>query len=1686
MVPLRDRLHCRPTPSRVVSIVLLLSLSTASAQLVSEGPGGLVYQTYANEGQTHSVNTVPDYSRAGYQGGGVAIPFVPAVTTLSPSGGDDTFAIQTAINAASGQPLGTDGFRGAVYLSPGDYTVSTTLNINASGVVIRGAGQQETGGTRITYTATTQSNLFHFHGGSGPSYVGGTARDITDAYVPVGAKTLNVTDATPFALGDLIRITNLMNQDWIDDIGMTEAGGLAGGSSDPAWEPGNFNLKHFRYITAINGNELTLDAPIVQVIEDQYGSGDVRLFNYNGAIKNVGIEAIRLESTYTSDNDEDHGWVAIEMRHVVNGWVRQVTSRYFGMGTVLIEDDSQFITVQDSASLDPKSQTTGGRKYSFSIDDSSYALFQRCLTRGGRHDYVSGSLTPGPNVFVDSLALEAKSDIGPHFRYATGELYDNLSSNNSINVQNRLNYGTSHGWSGAQVMFWNVEAGGIICDAPTGAMNWSVGAVGTKKQGEAVSSEPYGIWESENVPVIPRSLYYAQLEERLGTEALNAVVLPQQKLGTLWSELESWEGDGLFLDAVVCWADTSTAPVINAAVDIVARIRDLDMLANLSTVTWSQLSGPGTASFGDPSLLETTASFTLSGQYALQLLADSGSRQISGTLVVNVQDPNDNTAPAVPSGLAATPAFNNVSLNWDDNVETDLAGYVIYRSESSQSYGLPLVTGLGDSEYVDASATNGTQYFYVVRAADVNGNVSADSSEIAATPFDNNPPPFVSFIAPTDGTSVVVGSDVAVEVEALDPDGNVLNVELFLDGQLIRQEISAPYTWGEAGQSDMLLEDMALGSYELEAVALDDGGFTTRVSITLNVVADLIAPAPPIGLSPQQGNGVIGLDWSNNGEIDLAIYSVYRSTTSGDYGSALVTGLVSSGFKDTSVANGTTYFYTVTATDISGNESAQSAEVSIRPSALIDFGTDPTSKVTVEVAGFTAVVPAASSATHVADAYRIATDLDSGMRNFAFLSDFVEMGGASRSDFSMIMEARLVSAGAGSNNNYRYGVTLFSDGVDLEGSGIQAQLLYDDGTLVMEISEGLNGSSLASQTFKMVAGSSRPYEYPEGESYTFEVNGTYNGDSLDLAFTLSDGSLTKTLNHTLDAALYPGTLFGGGARIRNGFTVDFDRFSISTEGVNAAPNPPDGLQAAPGNALVSLEWDGNFEADLASYSVYKSTTSGAYGSALATGLLSADFTDSTPLNGTTYFYVVTAMDNDGNESEASEEVSATPSSTLNVAIAATDSSCARSNNEIQDVSESIFIKRNDWTGPNVRIAYIRFPLFGNNRLGGIAAEDIDSAALEIFVINNQASDSLRLYALKDGTQASGAALSESSWSGGAEGTAAGGNNLQGSKRPDGEQPLPNANTSVLLGNITFAAGVDTGSKQIVISDLAAFRELIANDTNGEITLLLRGSMDSDVNQIASVFNSSGHPVPTLTATGDALDIAPSTPIELAATPGDASVSLNWDDNIAGDLDSYTVYRSSTSGTDFSELSSVVATSDYVDHSAANGYTYYYVVTAVDSGGNESAQSAEASAVLPGDNDGDGIDDNWERANFGSTAAKDGSLDSDGDGTTDFFEYLYGSDPEDAGSRGFRLFAGPDPVSGVVTFEWDAGESFILGTDYSVSISTNLSSWDPLPVEHYSIDDSISNGIRSLQLQITHDYGTKAFIKLERPNMPPVD
>ncbi|MBY8983042.1 MAG: fibronectin type III domain-containing protein, partial [Candidatus Lokiarchaeota archaeon] len=87
-----------------------------------------------------------------------------------------------------------------------------------------------------------------------------------------------------------------------------------------------------------------------------------------------------------------------------------------------------------------------------------------------------------------------------------------------------------------------------------------------------------------------------------------------------------------------------------------------------------------------------------------------------------------------PTGIS-TPEVNptEVYLDWDDNTEPDFMKYLIYRS-TYENFIADESTYIGEvnvSEYFDRDVTQGTTYYYVVIAVDINGNPSSPSTKIS-------------------------------------------------------------------------------------------------------------------------------------------------------------------------------------------------------------------------------------------------------------------------------------------------------------------------------------------------------------------------------------------------------------------------------------------------------------------------------------------------------------------------------------------------------------------------------------------------------------------------------------------------------------------------------------------------------------------------------------------------------------------------------------------------------------------------------------------------------------------------------------------------------------------------------------------------------------------------------------------
>jgi hypothetical protein len=486
----------------VMAFTVTSNVQWASKFVRADKKGILIY-TSDEKG-----NIIPDFSRVGYHQGNKPIPQVPVVTIITPSG-DAAQKIQAAIDDLSAKAADKNGFRGVILLKKGAYPIPATLHIKAGGIVLRGEGDTENG-TKLIATAAAQKPLIAISG-SGNMKAAGSRVKITDPYVPVGSFSFTVSDARGFQVGDAIIVNRPGTAQWIQDTKMNQIEDRGGTRQ---WKPEEYNLEFERVITKIQGNKVFIDNPIVLALDTQYGGGEIYKYTFPGRIAEVGIENLYMESVYSSDTAEDHGWDAIAINTTENSWVRNVTSRYFGYSCVNLGGNAKYITVTDSKCLDAKSKITGGRRYSF-CNNGQLNLFMNCHTTEGRHDYVTGAKTPGPNVFYNCTAKNTHADIGPHHRWAVGTLYDNITTDGEINVQDRGNWGSGHGWAGVTQVLWNCTVKRAAVQSPwASGKNYCIGLKGEKYDGR-LKGRHDGEWEGQNKEGLqPASLYLAQLKAR--------------------------------------------------------------------------------------------------------------------------------------------------------------------------------------------------------------------------------------------------------------------------------------------------------------------------------------------------------------------------------------------------------------------------------------------------------------------------------------------------------------------------------------------------------------------------------------------------------------------------------------------------------------------------------------------------------------------------------------------------------------------------------------------------------------------------------------------------------------------------------------------------------------------------------------------------------------------------------------------------------------------------------------------------------------------------------------------------------------------------------------------------------------------------------------------------------------------
>jgi|GEM_PF-639447 len=366
------------------------------------------------------------------------------------------------------------------------------------------------------------------------------------------------------------------------------------------------------------------------------------------------------------------------------------------------------------------------------------------------------------------------------------------------------------------------------------------------------------------------------------------------------------------------------------------------------------------------------------------------------------------------------------------------------------------------------------------------------------------------------------------------------------------------------------------------------------------------------------------------------------------------------------------------------------------------------------------------------------------------------------------------------------------------------------------------------------------------------------------------------------------------------------------------------------------------------YSIQRSTTSGTgyieVGTITDNESASYIYTDNTAVDGTTYFYVVTAIDNDGNESLISTEVSASSDGSVTVPTNIVS-------NVVSATSVQITFNDADESGSGITSYSIKrsvTPGSGYSQIGTVTDNESNSYTFTdntvttnneyyyiVTALDNLGNESGNSTEVSANTDLVAPTLTNASSSGNIL-VLDYNENLDVTSTPAiGDFTIRINGTPVSITN----AYINTASLYIVYNPPANFGETMDLDYSSGVNPI----QDSAGNQVVNLIAQS-----VLNNTAD--NAAPSVPSNVVATAifgGDINISFDDVDEAGSGVDSYSIKRSTTSGSGYTQIGTIADNESvsytFNDNNTVNGTTYYYIVTAIDGSSNESINSNESSA-----------------------------------------------------------------------------------------------------------------------------------------------
>ncbi len=310
------------------------------------------------------------------------------------------------------------------------------------------------------------------------------------------------------------------------------------------------------------------------------------------------------------------------------------------------------------------------------------------------------------------------------------------------------------------------------------------------------------------------------------------------------------------------------------------------------------------------------------------------------------------TVPGAPTAPTATAGNSQITVGWTDptsNGGAAITGYDVYCSTTSPpaTTGTPSATASGATatSATVSSLSNGTQYFCVVTAVNVDGQSVASSPVVNATP---------STVPGAPTSPIATAGNAQIGLSWTDPTSNGGSAITGYD--VYCSTTSPPATTGTpsatasgATATSATVSTLSNGTqYFCVVTAVNVDGQSVASSPVVNAMPAAVPGAPTSpGVTP--GNASMGVSWVDpvsNGGSPITGYDVYCSTTSPPATtgtpSATASGATATSATVSSLINGTQYFCVVTAVNANGQSLPSSPVVSATPSTVPGAPTSPT------------------------------------------------------------------------------------------------------------------------------------------------------------------------------------------------------------------------------------------------------------------------------------------------------------------------------------------------------------------------------------------------------------------------------------------------------------------------------------------------------------------------------------------------------------------------------------------------------------------------------------------------------------------------------------------------------------------------------------------------------------------------